>query len=127
MIARSGALMFAAGLVLVASPARAQTVGDVLHTGSCDRPSDIMPLAWQITETHFCRFPGDLESWSHLGHERINGWSPAILLDGRDVEGAELGSASCCRVYVGPDGARLAAPSVEAIAAALLAHSRSPR
>ena len=48
--------------------------------------------------------------------------SPAIFVDGRDVvEGLELGGTACCRVYVGPDGRRLAAPSVDSIVAALRA------
>jgi hypothetical protein len=45
--------------------------------------------------------------------------SPAILIDGRDVEGAELGAAACCRVYVGRDGRRVAAPTIDSIVAAL--------
>jgi hypothetical protein len=45
--------------------------------------------------------------------------SPAILIDGRDVEGHEAGPAACCRVYVGADGRRSAAPSVTSIVDAL--------
>ena len=45
--------------------------------------------------------------------------SPAILVNGRDVEGEELGGEACCRVYRGADGHRLAAPSIEVIASAL--------
>ncbi len=45
--------------------------------------------------------------------------SPAILIDGHDVEGQELAAAACCRVYRGTDGRRVAAPTVEIIAAAL--------
>lgn len=54
--------------------------------------------------------------------------SPAILVNGRDVEGEELGGAACCRVYRGADGRRLAAPSIEVIAAALRrANEEAPR
>jgi hypothetical protein len=45
--------------------------------------------------------------------------SPAILLDGRDVEPHAPSASACCRVYVGPDGERLAAPSIESIVTAL--------
>jgi len=45
--------------------------------------------------------------------------SPAILIEGRDIEGQEMGSAACCRVYVGPDGRRSAAPSIATIVDAL--------
>lgn len=45
--------------------------------------------------------------------------SPAILLDGRDVEEHEPTSAACCRLYVGPDGHRSGAPSIESIISAL--------
>ncbi|UJR81267.1 hypothetical protein [Sandaracinus amylolyticus] len=51
-------------------------------------------------------------------HARRAG-SPAILIDGRDVEGHETTGAACCRIYVGPDGRRAGAPSVDAIVAAL--------
>lgn len=54
--------------------------------------------------------------------------SPAILVNGRDVEGDELGVAACCRVYRGADGHRVAAPSIEVIAAALRrAHDEAAR
>lgn len=45
--------------------------------------------------------------------------SPAVLVDGHDVEGVETGGEACCRLYVGVDGKRAAAPSVESIVSAL--------
>lgn len=45
--------------------------------------------------------------------------SPAILVNGRDVEGEEPAGDACCRVYRGADGRRVAAPSIEVIAAAV--------
>jgi hypothetical protein len=44
--------------------------------------------------------------------------SPTVLVDGRDVAGAEPGSDACCRLYGGPGGTA-GAPPVDAIAAAL--------
>lgn len=51
--------------------------------------------------------------------------SPAILIDGRDVEDVETDGAQCCRVYVGADGRRSGAPTVESIVRALGASSPS--
>lgn len=51
-------------------------------------------------------------------HARRAG-SPAILIDGRDVEGHENQGAACCRLYVGADGKRAGAPGIESIVAAL--------
>lgn len=45
--------------------------------------------------------------------------SPAILVDGRDVEGHENEGDACCRLYVGEDGRRAGAPRVESIVNAL--------
>ena len=46
--------------------------------------------------------------------------SPTILVDGKDVAGAELsGKGSCCRLYVDPSGGFSGVPAVETIAAAL--------
>jgi mercuric ion transport protein len=45
--------------------------------------------------------------------------SPAILVDGRDVEGHENDGRACCRVYVGADGKRSNAPDVKSIVRAL--------
>ncbi|MBN8611433.1 MAG: VCBS repeat-containing protein, partial [Deltaproteobacteria bacterium] len=67
-------------VVLVAPSARAQTVGEVLTRGTCDRPSDIMPLARQVAETHLCRYPGELASWSHLGHVRVNSYYASTVI-----------------------------------------------
>lgn len=51
--------------------------------------------------------------------------SPAIFVDGRDVEGVDAGAEACCRVYVGKDGRRASAPAVEVIVSALRrAHAR---
>ncbi len=37
--------------------------------------------------------------------ESVQRWgSPTILLNGRDISGAEPGDANCCRIYPGPDG-----------------------
>jgi hypothetical protein len=44
--------------------------------------------------------------------------SPAVLVDGRDVENAEA-TAACCRVYRDERGTRTGAPSVELIVHAL--------
>lgn len=46
--------------------------------------------------------------------------SPTILVDGEDVAGsAAHGGAGACRLYVGANGERAAAPPVEAIVRAL--------
>lgn len=45
--------------------------------------------------------------------------SPAVFVDGRDIEGEDVGGAACCRVYREADGRRIAAPSIEVITAAL--------
>ena len=51
--------------------------------------------------------------------------SPAIFVDGRDVEGIDAGAEACCRVYVDKDGRRAFAPAVEVIVSALRrAHDR---
>jgi len=57
-------------------------------------------------------------------HARRAG-SPAILVDGRDVEDVETDGAACCRVYVDARGRRSGAPTVESIMRALAAASRS--
>lgn len=51
-------------------------------------------------------------------HARRAG-SPAILVNGVDVEGHENAGDACCRVHVGADGRRTDAPPVETILAAL--------
>lgn len=56
-------------------------------------------------------------------HARRAG-SPAILVDGRDVEGHENGGETCCRVYVDATGKRASAPEVETIVSALEAAAR---
>jgi mercuric ion transport protein len=45
--------------------------------------------------------------------------SPSILVDGRDVTGAERGGGSSCRVYAGSDARGV--PPLEAVVAALRA------
>ena len=45
--------------------------------------------------------------------------SPAILVDGHDVEGLENEGDACCRIYVGDDGSRSGAPRVASIVKAL--------
>ena len=45
--------------------------------------------------------------------------SPTILIDGRDVAGAERGVRASCRLYARPDGSMRGVPSVEMIEAAL--------
>jgi len=52
-------------------------------------------------------------------HVRRHG-SPTILVDGKDVAGAEPAGEACCRLYAGPGGALGRVPSVEAIASALM-------
>ncbi len=52
--------------------------------------------------------------------------SPTILVDGRDVAGAEpTGAGEACRLYAGEGGAR-GAPSLSSIVAALSASSATP-
>ena len=50
--------------------------------------------------------------------------SPTILVDERDVSGAEPGSDACCRLYEMEDGRLLPVPSVSQIAAALVRATR---
>jgi hypothetical protein len=51
--------------------------------------------------------------------------SPTILVDGRDVTGGAPGLEAACRVYRDEGGRLLGAPSVDQIAAALMAPHRS--
>ena len=54
--------------------------------------------------------------------------SPTILVDGKDVAGAEPSDdASCCRLYADSAGGSVGAPEVEAIAVALLNAQKSRR
>lgn len=58
-------------------------------------------------------------------HVRGHG-SPAILIDGVDVDGAEPSATSRCRVYGTADGTLAGAPEASRIAAALRARSSDP-
>jgi len=50
--------------------------------------------------------------------ERVHGYgSPTILVNGRDIAGAEPSTEACCRIYSNGQGV----PTVEMIAAALVA------
>lgn len=51
----------------------------------------------------------------------VRAGSPAILVDGRDVEGHDAGTSACCRVYRDAQGRRAAAPSVDVIVRAVRA------
>jgi mercuric ion transport protein len=51
-------------------------------------------------------------------HARRAG-SPAVLVEGQDVEGVVTGGDACCRIYVGADGKRSSAPAIESIVGAL--------
>lgn len=59
-------------------------------------------------------------------HARRAG-SPAILVDGRDVEGHVNDGQACCRIYVGKDGRRSGAPPIDTILAALRRAEESTR
>jgi mercuric ion transport protein len=59
-------------------------------------------------------------------HARRAG-SPAILVDGLDVEGHQNDGEACCRLYVGVDGKRAGAPRVETIVNALRRSQRGER
>lgn len=57
--------------------------------------------------------------------DRVRGYgSPTVLVDGRDVAGAERGADPCCRIY-GAGEAR--APSIELIVRALAGSSPEPK
>jgi hypothetical protein len=57
----------------------------------------------------------------------FRGWgSPTILVDGRDVAGAQRPDGASCRIYAGPDGSLRGSPSVEQIRAALEDRARGP-
>ena len=72
------------------------------------------------------RRTGGAERWTEWRRDDVRApsyareaGSPAVLIDGRDVEGILTGAHACCRVYVGRDGARTPAPSVEQLVDAL--------
>lgn len=76
---------------------------NLLHAFTC---AGVSP-AWRELDLHADETP---ETWRRLG-------SPTVLVDGRDVAGAEAGAGASCRVYEG----LARAPDVETIAARLRA------
>lgn len=73
-----------------------------------------VPARWREHDTSSAETPAEARAFG----------SPTILVDGRDVDGVQRASGSSCRVYA--EGLGLSgAPSIEAIASALLAAQRA--
>ena len=82
------------------APAARQVLHDAL-----DHLNGLIGYSLEEVDLNAADTPGPLKRWG----------SPTILLDGRDITGAEPGTASHCKVYSGPGGV----PAVMDIVAAL--------
>lgn len=99
------------------------TIVELIYSGDCPHVEKARQhLTDALTRTKHAARWREWRLGSAQSPERIRGYgSPTILVNGQDVAGEQPTMAPACRVYVHGDGQMQGVPSVEMIAAALVA------